>query len=459
MIKIQYIKEKLKARLGEFWWYTLILFVVQRMVDVINMVAGLYIVPKYIPMEELGAVLPLTKVGGLLMLPISILVIPYRKFLNKFAVNDEWGKVKQLILDVFAVSAVLIVGAVFYARFFMPFIFERMRVLDGRLGILVLLSGITAAVVPIFSTVLEALKQFRLISVTGILCAPTRLVVMLIAMPIRGLSGYFAGQIAADFLNIALSFKKIGSLLSSSIKRMPYLKSDGKNILRYLIPVTIVSVLGTLITVTEAFVIRHRLPDIESAAYYMISRFAEIGNYFGNTIVFVLFPLVSERHERGKSALRILAQASGAITVVGLLLSGGLYLFGEALLSMTSAWAPFCPYVPQMALLSIIICLRSLAHCYMTHEMACNRFGCIYFGCGVYLIESVLLYSLTGYTFFKPYLSETIMKAISDFNPARLDFVLEVMLISSFLILLPYVVKHFLDWRGVRKLIREPTVQ
>jgi hypothetical protein len=274
---------------------------------------------------------------------------------------------------------------------------------------------------------------------------------LMIAMPIRGLSGYFTGQIVSDVLAIVFSLKKIGLLISNSVKRRPYIKSDGMDILKYLLPVAIMSVFGTLITVTEAFVIRHRLPDIESAAYYMISRFAEIGNYFGNAIVFVLFPLVSEQHERGSSSLRILTQAVGAIAVAGGLLSIVIYVLGDTLFMLTIAWQPYRPYVSHMAVLSMIVCIKSMAYCYMTHEMACNRFGCIYFGCGIYLIESVILYGLTGFNFFKPYVPVSIMNAIADFNPARLDFVLQIMLIFSLLILTSYMVNHLLEWKSVKE--------
>jgi O-antigen/teichoic acid export membrane protein len=175
MIKLQHIRATVKNRFGELWWYTTILFVTQQLGSIINAFIGLWLVPQYVPTEELGAVLPLMKVGGFIMLPIGILIMPYKKFINKFATNNEWGKVKQLILDMFAISIVLTLAAFLYAHFFMPFIFERLRVADGMLGLLIIFSGIITAILPIFVTILEALKQFKLISIAGLVCAPTRL--------------------------------------------------------------------------------------------------------------------------------------------------------------------------------------------------------------------------------------------------------------------------------------------
>jgi len=60
--------EKLENRLGPLWWYTIILFIAQRFGDVLNAFIGLWLVPRYVPQEELGAVLPLSQVGGVLAL-------------------------------------------------------------------------------------------------------------------------------------------------------------------------------------------------------------------------------------------------------------------------------------------------------------------------------------------------------------------------------------------------------
>lgn len=427
------IVNKIKERLGPLWWYMIILFCVQRVGDVINMVIGVYVIPKYVPQEELGAVLPLTKVGALLVLPLSILLLTFKKFLNKYAVHEEVGKIKRLLLDMFMLSAVLSCAALLYARFFMPFLFERMRVADGRLGILIVASGIIGVVAPVFSSTLEALKRFQLIAVVQLLSAPLRLATLLICMPIRALSGYFMGQIVPDLFSMGLSLWRLIPLLSSKIKSVPYWKTDGMAMLRYTGPIAMYSVFGMLVTVAEAFVIRHRLPDIESAGYYMISRFAEIGNYLGNSVILVLFPLVAERFERGQKSFAMLNQSLGVILAGGVALATAFQFFGRPLFSVLPDWGLYVEFVPQMVLLTVIISLRSATGCYMTHEMACARFGYIYYCSGLHCLEVCLLYGVTGYTFFKPYVPEKWIVRIAELNPGRLDFILQVMCVFSVL--------------------------
>ena len=80
------------AKLGDLWWYTMLLFVAQRFGDVINMFVGIWLVPKYVSPEDLGAVLPLSQFVSLIGLPLGIIAIPFMKYLNLYAEKGEFGK-------------------------------------------------------------------------------------------------------------------------------------------------------------------------------------------------------------------------------------------------------------------------------------------------------------------------------------------------------------------------------
>ncbi len=123
----------LRARLGELWWYTMLGFIVARMGEVVNLYIGVFLVPKVLPAEQLGAVTPLMSVGTFVGLPIALLLIPVGKFLNVFAARKEYGKVKALLLDsiyVNLVFAVLVLGWLAIAG---DGILERMHVTDRRI--------------------------------------------------------------------------------------------------------------------------------------------------------------------------------------------------------------------------------------------------------------------------------------------------------------------------------------
>ena len=118
----------IKNRIGDLWWYTLILFVTMRIGDVLQAVVALWLVPIYVPTEELGAVLPLISIGWVLGLPLTILLIPFMKFLSKYMAQGEYGKVKKLLRDTFILTCIVFVVMSGVAHFLMPLVFERMRV-------------------------------------------------------------------------------------------------------------------------------------------------------------------------------------------------------------------------------------------------------------------------------------------------------------------------------------------
>ncbi|NLX27155.1 MAG: hypothetical protein GXY61_14555 [Lentisphaerae bacterium] len=443
--------EELKKRLGPFWWYTIILWIVQRFGDVVNAFIGLWLVPKYVPQEELGAVLPLSQVGGVLGLPLSILLVPFTKFLNTYATRGEYGKVKRLLRDVFVLSGILFVGTLVYARFFMPAVFLRMRVADGSLGLLIVASGVLGSMSPVFVSALQALKRFRVIAVINLLSAPVRLITMLIFMPFRALSGYFVGQSAPSVFSIFASLFGLRRQLGRQVKSESYWQADWRSLVRYTLPVATVLAAGALQAAVEMFVIRHRLSDMDSAGYYVISRFAEIGAYTGLTFMFVLFPLAAEQHEKKEREYRILWHSLGGVFGIGALFVLIIHLSGEWLLALLPMWKEYVPYASQMTLLTSVLVMRTAGGCFINFEMACGRFGFIGYGVAIPTVECILLYGLTGYSFFSGWLPPAWIDWMASLNACRLSFILQVMLWSSVLTIVCGACQLLLRHRRARR--------
>jgi len=436
MSNIQELKTIIKSRLGELWWYTILLFVAQQLGTVINTFIGLWLIPKYVPQAELGAILPLAQVGTALTVPLSVLAITFSKYVNLFATQGEYGKVKALLRDAFCLAGIVFLIVIIYAQFFMSLVFTRLRVGEGMLGILVVTYGVTGGIGVFFVNALQALKKFRLFIVTGFVSAPLRLLVLLVCLPIRAISGYFVGQIIPMLYTIGMAVFGLRSILfNKEVVSVPYLRSDGLSMLRFTIPVFIGTLLGTLQILTETFVIRHRLPDIESAGYYMISRLAEIANYVGGPLVFILFPLVAEQYEKGGKSQKLIIQSIIGTLLPGLLFAGILALSGRFLLALLPSGGSYISYVPHMAVLTIIFALRGSVACYIMCELARRQYGFYLFAGVIALIESLFLYGITGFSYFSPWVPSAWVEWVTVLNPARLGFVLGVMFFCSAILL------------------------
>ena len=424
------IISKLHARLGDFWWYSLLLFAALRCGDLINAFVGLWLVPKYVPQEELGAVLALTNFAAVFGLPITILVTVYTKFLNRYQALNEFGKVKSLLRWFICASAVFVVVSSLVSLVILPMFFERIRIVSGSLGFLIVVYGLIGAVTPVFSNALQGLKKFNALTIQNLLSAPIRLATMLMAIPFRALSGYMLGQIAAPLFTIGWASFSLRKELRSEIKTVPFWKGDVRKILKYLGCVSIWFLSGGPYAALLAMIIRQRLPDTESAAYYMISRFAELGTYAGVTMAVVMFPLVAEAHTQGKQTNGILRNANLGTLAFGAAATAGFYFFGGFILNLLPTSAPYSGFSTDMALLCATLMLGQLWNNFTSHEIAKERFGFLWYGVPLTIIQTIVLVSFTGYTFFYGILPSSIVDWMGSIKLATLRNIIVFQLAS-----------------------------
>jgi len=432
MTPLRNIRHAVKQRLGDLWWYTLLLFAAHRLSDVINAFTGIWLVPHYVPQSELGAVLPLLSVGNLLGFPLIALMIPFMKFLNKYMAQGEFGKAKRLLRDTFIFTGIIFVVILIISRFLLPLVFERMRVEDGRLSLLIIVAGIVSALAPVFSTALQALKKFAVLSAISAVGAVVRLGTLLICLPIRGLSGYFVGQIVPNLFTMGVALVALRKQFGREVKMKSYWSDDWKPILHYAKWPAVLNFAGLSVVLIEAFVIRRTLPDVESAGYYMISRFAEIALYFGVTCAAILFPLVSERCETGQHGnQKLLAQSIWITLIVGFCFIAIVAPLAHLFFTLKPDWNIYAHFVPHFIVLSLVYAIRGSVHCFVMYQIAHNQFRFVLFFVFIYCSEMVVLYCLTGYTFFAPWMPQAWFDALTTFNPCRLTVVLGIILVYT----------------------------
>jgi O-antigen/teichoic acid export membrane protein len=451
------IKNRLKARLGELWWYTIAIFVAQMVGSLINTVIGLWLVPKYVPQQELGAVLPLASIGGLMGLPLTILMTPFLSFLTRYMAQGEAGKVKALLRDVFLLTLFLFVSVSGISWLFMPLVFERMRVQDGSLSALVVFFGLIGALAPLFTTALQALKKFRMISVFGFFGAIIRLITLLVALPIRGLSGYFVGQITPLVFGIVATLFELRKYVGRGVKAVAYWNEDWKSILKFTAWNALFTLVWHLMGTTEGFVIRHRLPDIDSAGYYMISRFAEISFYITMATSVVLFPLIAESHEKKlRQENRLLLQSSGFSCVAGFAFAVLITPVVGFIFELKSDWEAYLPYTKYLFVVCLIHVIRGSVNSFLVYKIAKHEFDFIPCFVFVPMLEVIVLYNLTGYMFFSPWFPVSWINAIAEFNPCRLPVILSIILVTNIIILV-YVIVAIAKMQRVKSVFSSDT--
>jgi len=419
---------QLKARLGEFWWASLLMFFACRIGDVINAFIGLWLVPRYVGLEELGAVLPLQNFAGILAVPISIFAITFTKHVNVLATAGEYGKMKTMLRSVFVAAGVFLLFAILISRLMMSLFLERVRVAEGALGVLIVAASFVGAVSPIYMNALQGLKRFKVLSVLNILSAPLRLVVMLIAMPFRALAGYFVGQAATPTFQMGASIWALRRELGGGVVAEPYwTRETVKLFVAYSLFVALYSLVPSFTGFYETLLIRQRLSNVDSAAYYMISRFAEIGTYAGATLASVVFPFASERSVRGLNTNRLIFWSMSVTLGFGVLFAGVLYLLKPVIFRFLPDGNTYVTYVPEMVTLTVILATSVAVNCGIVGDIAAGNFRFLWWWVPVHAIYGMVLILVTGYGYFAAALPSGLVDWIEAKLSKGLDFYLVLM--------------------------------
>lgn len=403
---------KLHARVGDLWWYSAMIFLACRSGDAVQAFIGLWLVPKYVGPQELGAVLPLQQLSTFFAIPLAIIATVFAKYVNTYATRGEYGKVKSFIHDVLAASILVFAVCIAAAYFLLPHFYERLHVASGALTVLILASGFLANVSQLFSSALQGLKKFKAMTVMGVLAAPIRLVTLLVAMPFRALSGYVLGQTTPSGASTLVA----AVVLKRDLRDVPAdtsWRKDVPEILRYLGPYAICTIFGTLFGTITATVYRQRLPEVESAAYYMLSRFAEISGYVGSAMSLVLFPMASEAHEQGAENDKPLRQAIFGTAVVTAGLALAFAFLSKQIFSLTATWKAYADYAYLLAPMTIGNGISIVVGAIAAYEFACRRNGAVIALTSLCGIWTAFLVSFTGYEFFDGFLPVNIITFMS----------------------------------------------
>ena len=437
----------LHEKLGDLWWYTILLFVAQRFGDIINMFIGLWLVPKYVPQSELGAVIPLGQFVSLVGLPLGIIAIPFMKYLNLYAEKGEFGKVKALLRDVFILTGILSLVTFLIAYFVLPHLFERVRVAEGSLGILIVVVSLLGSTATIFQNAVQGLKLFSATVWFNVLAAPFRLVLMLLFMPIRALSGYFVGQGAMPGVTVLGALWVLRRRLGRTVIAEPYWREDGMAMIRYTVPVAILTIVSIVSASVDSLIIRHRLSEFESGGYYVITRFSEITSYLGTVFLVFLFPMVASCTATHTDAKNVLVKTLWGSICSGLVIALSLFFTGDFILGLQDIWVVYRPLASHMFWLCILNVLSMVNAAFTAYESARGCFRFVWYVTTISVVKGIGLYLLTGYSFFEGWLPDGLLSAIAAFNPNRLGFILGVFIIAQAVIVGCFTIDIF----GMRK--------
>ena len=399
------------------------LFCACRAADLLNAFVGLWLVPKYVDPSELGAVMPLTQFANFLAIPVAAFANTFRNELTRLSINKEFGKLKSLMRGVFIATAIFLFLAIVAARFVLPAFLERIRIVEGSLGFVIIAASFFGTVAPIYSNALQALKKFKAQSILSIVGAPVRLIAMLVAMPFRAITGYFVGQASTPVFNITTSVLALRNELS--VKAEPYWNKETVKKFSGLLAIFLGWGFSSgAYTLVESTIIRQRLPDIDSAGYYMVSRFSEIAGFLACTLVFTIFPFAAEKAAKGEDTRPIVIKSMMANAYFCAALALPFLFLGKNILSILPHGDKYANYWWAIPWSIGITYLTSITGLYTTAEYSANRFRFLKWLIPLDVATAAVLLLVTGHGHLAPFLPTSIASFLAAHNIYSLDTML-----------------------------------
>ena len=158
--------------------------------------------------------------------------------------------------------------------------------------------------------------------------------------------------------------------------------------------------IGGFYLLVDATIIRQRLPDLDSAGYYMATRFSEIAGFLSATLAFIIFPFAAEKATKGEDTRPLVIKSLLANAAFCLALALPFIFFGKAILSILPHGDQYSAYWWSIPWLIGITYLSSIITLYVTVEFSANRFHFLKWYLPIELVYPTLLLFTTGHGHF-----------------------------------------------------------
>ena len=372
-----------------FWKWSLLVFLAVRCGDAVQALIDLWIVPQSVSRADLGAILPVVSGVNVLALPLAIVVVPFSRWLAIYMERREPGKVKALLrtMLVGTVVAVALMGA--FVWLCAPKALAALHVSEAGFPAVLLLTGMLAALAPVFDASLQGLKKFGTVAVAGFLSAGARLAVSFVLIPLRTFGGYLLGIVAACCVKMAVTVIGLRRELGANVPARPFLKADGREMLRYVLPLAVSLAIWNLVMSWQATVVRLNLSETESAAYFFINRFADVGQWAGLSLLFVAFPTIAAAKAEMQGL--VLRRTLALTLLAGSAVAVGYGLFLEPLMRAVPLWCDYVPYAGYIALYTFRYAMGVSVGAFMGCEQAAANFRYLLYLVPCIVVESVAL--------------------------------------------------------------------
>ena len=311
---------------------------------------------------DYGILASLISLTYLLGIPLGSLGVVVVKYVSTFRGKGELGMIAYFYSWINKKLIPLGLAGSFLLLFFSPLIASFLHFESSLLVLLMVVLNLVGVYQTVPGATLQGLLRFGLVSVLGIVQVSLKLgIAVLLAYWGGKVFGAVSAMIISALVGYSLVVFWVRRLLVKPEKEG---KINGREVVKYAIPVFFSTLAFTSLYTTDVVLARHFLSAQEAGFYAALSTLGKTIVFASSPIIGVMFPLVSEHHANGRKYLNFLTLSFGLVLTVCLGISGlyfifpGLMvrlLFGNLYLSTASYLFLFAIFLSLYSLCSLLV--------------------------------------------------------------------------------------------------------
>lgn len=400
---------------------------------VINFITNLLILPKYFTDSDLGLVAPVTQFVAFGAVPLSVVTNLIIKYVTKYEANNEWGKLRQLVRDliIFGIVSTVIMVAVFIIAFD-RFFAVRVGIDSMCIPVWMLLFLVISSWRPLVGVLARSMQQYFVFGMSAFVTPLALLISAVVLLPVYGFTGYLVALVASTAISLFIAvYSVLQYFKPHQVKLEPYF-DDCKGVLKkYLLLFSISAGVGWLWNFIPPFAVKHFLSNQDAAGFFVIFRLSQLPFYAVSSLMLVLMPMLSMKHEQKSSGSKIFRGSIAYTFVSGVLIVTCLYFVSPYLFKWIPQWRQYSEYSKYVWLMGFNVVVLGVNTIISTALAAKWNFDYVRFTIPITALFCFLTYLLFGWRGARAFIPATLWNYVNSHVNRGLYLLLVLMILCS----------------------------
>lgn len=315
----------------------------------------------------LGALISLTYIASIVTTTLSTTIV---RLVSRFKVKKDYQRIFLLLKQL--TKGFLVLGLLFLLGFSLSqgLIGQFLHLTDSQPVILVGVLLIFSLLIFINQGILRSLLRFNFLSFNAVFGVGVKLAAAVVLVKLGfSVFGALIAIILGTLLPYLLSFYPLRFLYRYQETKA---KINWSEFFSYSAPVLVATLGMTSLYTTDVILVKHLFPAYEAGLYSALAVLGKIVFFASSTVPMVMFPLVSESYENGKSYRHFLTQSLGLVAGVSLLVTAVYFIFPQLMVRALYG-SDYLPAASYLGIFAVFISLYSLSFLLVNFFLSIKR--------------------------------------------------------------------------------------